>query len=119
MSPVSPAGIVALTKMERDALSLAVARVIGLVPINNQPAGFFFWEDPVQGPVSGFFSPADDWEHGGPLVDKALLEFTIRGKGHVEARYPGGAGFHGETHLVAAMRCIEADARSVAAFQIR
>lgn len=109
-------GIAPMTLAERNGLNLLVARVVGLVPIPHQPEGFFYWEMPGEGPRSGFYNPTDDWGKAGPLLDKAMLEYKVWGPGHVEARYPGGDGYHAENHRIAAMLCIASDARSSIVF---
>lgn len=51
-------------------LARAVAMVLNLTPVRGQPKGFFHWEHVLGTPESGFFSPHEDWAHGGPLLDQ-------------------------------------------------
>lgn len=51
-----------------------------------------------------WYSPADDWAHGGPIIEREGIALYLYGAGEWNA-HTGGREFNGPTPLIAAMRC--------------
>lgn len=62
--------------LEGAELDLLVAKIEKLSPIENEPEGYFYWEQDGN-PVSGWYYPSQDWSQGGPLIEKYQIETSI------------------------------------------
>lgn len=102
--------------LEGAELDLAVARAIGLKPIEGQPTGFFYWTDQDGFPVSGWFEPSTDHAVGGPIAEAERIDVEhgcncgedFEWRASAPSARHGLAVAYGDTSLVARMRALVA-----------
>lgn len=110
---------VPLTSAEADALADRVAKLIGLKKVKARGQEFYASNDFFWNPDENGFNPTGDWNHGGPLVGEAGLNFRKVEDDHYEAWYTGCKAYKGTTHLHAAMLCLVEDDRSQSVFKAK
>lgn len=79
------------------ALDWAVARCEGVVKGDSLDVGFI---------REGGYSSSTDWQQGGPIIEREKIELFMRDEEwFAYSSFSTPEDFHGDTPLIAAMRC--------------
>ena len=88
------------SELTGTALNWAVAICEGYKPKDFCPHDKHFRDE-----ENVWFSPADDWEQGGPILEREKIELVPNGNGWDAMQADQHIPNEGPTPLVAAMRC--------------
>jgi hypothetical protein len=99
--------MVKTTELTGQALDWAVAKCEGVAVVKYPESRSLFFG-------AGFdkYSPSTNWSQGGPIIEREGIHLTTRagvhkqtGEWSAQAGWAGDITLHGETPLIAAMRC--------------